>query len=336
MKVLFNNHMPFNLAHGGAQVQIEQSQKALQQLGVEVEPLRWWDGNQKGDILHHFGRIPLNLIRAARKKGMKVVFSDLLTETGSRPASRIRMQKLGERVMRKLLPASTIESLRWDSYREADACVALTAWEAHLMMDLFRAPKERVHVVPNGVEDAFLNGGARARGQWLICTATIAERKRVLELAEAAVQAKTPLWIIGNPYSETDLYGRRFAEFAKANPAVIRYEGPIQDRRRLAEAYREARGFALLSTMESLSLSALEAAACGCPLLLSDQPWATWTFRNNASYCDPNASLSERSAALRRFYERAPQLPVAPKPMSWLEVGQQIKSVYQTVPGARN
>src|ERR1019366_1317890 len=137
---------------------------------------------------------------------------------------------------------------------------------------LYGTPPGNIHVVPNGVEDAFLNTQPAQRGPWLVCTATITERKRVLELAEAAV----------------------------------RYEGPIQDREKLAQVYREARGFVLLSAMESLSLSALEAAACECPLLLSDLPWARSTFGGHASYCPVSSSTAETAAYLRQFYDAAP------------------------------
>lgn len=58
MKVLFNCQVPFAFAHGGMQIQMEQTQAALTQVGVPVEPLRWWDEIQTGEILHHFGRIP--------------------------------------------------------------------------------------------------------------------------------------------------------------------------------------------------------------------------------------------------------------------------------------
>src|SRR5881392_3305936 len=84
VKVLFNTHVPFSLAHGGAQIQIEQTQAALEKIGVEVEPLRWWDDKQTGDILQHFGRYPTLMLSKAQEKGMKVVMSDLLTEHGSR------------------------------------------------------------------------------------------------------------------------------------------------------------------------------------------------------------------------------------------------------------
>ena len=96
----------------------------------------------------------------------------------------------------------------------------------------------------------------------------------------------------------------------------------------MAQAYREARGFVLLSAMESLSLSALEASACECPLLLSDLPWAKTVFKESVSYC-PIAGVAQTAAALRRFYDAAPTLTSAAKPPSWLDIARQLKSLYE-------
>jgi glycosyltransferase involved in cell wall biosynthesis len=330
MKVLFNCHVPFSLAHGGAQIQIEQTLESLSQIGVRVEPLQWFNPNQTGDILQHFGRLPASLIQLAKKKGMKVITADLLTAQGSRPPWRLKIQSAGNRLLRQLAPRQITNSFHWAAYTDADACIALTEWEASLMTQLFAAPREKVFVVPNGVEREFLNSVPRARGPWLVCTATLTERKRILELAEAAIAAQTPVWIIGKPYAETDAYAQRFQTLARQNPRMIRYEGPIADRNRLATIYREARGFVLLSTMESLSLSALEAAACECPLLLSDLPWARTVFKEKASYC-PIAGRPETARALQRFYAAAPNLPHPPRPLSWTEVAQQLRSIYERV-----
>jgi hypothetical protein len=84
----------------------------------------------------------------------------------------------------------------------------------------------------------------------------------------------------------------------------------------------------LLSDKESLSLSALEAAACECPLLLSDLPWAIDTFGVNAQYC-PIAGTPETARKLREFYDRAPQLKIAPKPASWHQIGARFKDLYE-------
>jgi len=329
MKVIFSYPLPFMLAHGGAQIQIQQTQAALEKVGVTVEPLRWWDEKQTGDVLHSFGRIPTHHLCLAQQKGMKVVVADLLTEQGSRSALRRKFQKAVTRAMKLFLPAFFTGIFSWDTYRLADACVAGTTWEAYLMADLFGASPEKIHVVPNGVEDVFLNGRSGPRGPWLVCTATITERKRVTELAEAAVLAQTPVWIIGKAYSESDQYAQRFFELARQNPKLVRYEGAIADRAKLAQVYREARGFVLLSTMESLSLSSFEAAACECPLLLSDLPWARTAFGASVSYCPITSSAARTAKVLRKFYDAAPKLAPPPRPVPWVEIGQQLKTIYE-------
>jgi glycosyltransferase involved in cell wall biosynthesis len=331
MKVLIDCHTPFILAHGGGQIQIEQTMSALKEIGVSVEPLRWWDESQKGDILHHFGRIPTVTLRQAHEKGLKVVMSPLLGAAGSRSAARRFVQRIVMRAIWLARPGGLSETLSWNSYLLADAIVALTDWEAYLMRKMFQAPAERLHVVPNGVEKVFLNGTPTARGKWLVCTATILELKQILKVAQVAVQAQTPFWAIGKPFSASDAYARQFMDFAAQHPEFVRYEGPIADRNRLAGIYREARGFVLLSKWESLSLSALEASACGCPLLLSDLPWARWSFKEKASYCPAFSSIPATAPLFRRFYEQAPQLPPPPRPLSWTEVAEQFKSIYERV-----
>jgi glycosyltransferase involved in cell wall biosynthesis len=336
MKVLLYCPLPFALAHGGQQIQIQCTQAALQSIGVEVEPVRWWDERQSGDIIHYFGRMPVPQIQLAHQKGMKVVQAELLTATGARSSWQLGLQRLITRLASRLLPAHFVAAFHWQAYRLADACIALTAWEAHLMRYLFGAPGERVHVVPLGVEEVFLNSAPTPRGLWLVCTATITERKRVLELAQAAVQAHTPLWVVGKPYAESDSYAQRFFSLARQHPQLLRYEGAIDDRAKLAQVYRQARGFVLLSAWETLSLSALEAAACGCPLLLSDLPWARSAFGNQARYCPVTNSVSATARVLKRFYDEAPTVPPPARPLSWTEVAQQLHSIYRRLLGARS
>ncbi len=330
MRVLLDHSNPFLLGHGGLQIQIEQTHHALRQADVGVEYCRWWDDTQQADIIHYFGRPSVAYVNLAQRKGIRVVMSQLLTGLGSRSAWLLPLQRTAIAVARKGLPKIITSQYAWDVYQKVDAAVALTAWEGHLMSYMFGALEKKVHVVPNGVEEVFFRSEKATRGQWLVCTATVTERKRVLELAEAAVLAKTPLWVIGKPYSDSDPYAERFVALARANTEMIRYEGAISDRAQLARIYREARGFVLLSTMESLSLSALEAAACECPLLLSDLPWARTTFKNDARYC-LIASRSRTAPVLRQFYDEAPKLKPPPKPPTWAEVAQQFKRLYENL-----
>jgi glycosyltransferase involved in cell wall biosynthesis len=233
------------------------------------------------------------------------------------------------RLLRAMLPESFTNPFNWGSYSEADACIVNTPWEKQVLTLLFAADPANIHVLPNGVEEVFLNSAPVQRESWLVCTATITERKRVLELARAAVLAGTPLWVVGKPYTATDAYAQRFADWARKHSALVRYEGAITNRARLAGLYRSARGFVLLSTMETRSLSAEEAAACECPLLLSDLPWARSVFGEDAAYCPVTASVKRTAEHLRKFYDTAPSLKPPARPLTWIEVAQQLKSIYE-------
>ena len=332
MKILINCPLPFALAHGGQQIQVERTLAALEANDVQVETVRWWDGNQTADLIHYFGRMPSEHIKLAQQKGIKVVIGELLTAQGSRSHSQLRLQKSISHTVERLAPRSFTAAFNWDSYRLADAIVAMTPWEKHLMNFLFDAPPEKIFIVPNGVEEVFLTAPKAERGSWLVCTATITPRKRVLELAQAAVRAQTPLWIIGKAYAETDPYARQFYALAKQHPQLICTDSPpMSDRAGLAKIYRAARGFVLLSAMETRSLAAEEAAACECPLLLSDLPWARSTFENSATYCPLTKSVETTAQALRTFYDAAPNLPLPPKPPAWNEIGRQLKMIYERV-----
>ncbi len=335
MKILMNCVLPFGLAHGGHAVQIQQTMSALQQIGVAVEPLRWWEESQTGDVIHFVGRMPAEHIYFAHQKNIKVVMSELLTGPGSRAAWQLQFQRLVVRFLSTAMPRNFVAAFNWDSYRLADALVANTPWEKRLMEFLFDAAPEKTFVVPNGVEEVFFQASTLPRGPWLVCTATITPRKRVLELAQAAVAAQTPLWVIGRAYSDTDPYARKFLVLARENAKWIRYDGPVGGRSELAHIYGAARGFVLLSTQETRSLSAEEAAAAGCPLLLADLPWARETFGNAVQFCSPRASTEATAKALRQFYEAAPRLPASPKPATWTDVAQQFKAIYEQVLACR-
>jgi glycosyltransferase involved in cell wall biosynthesis len=333
MKILLDHQLPFALAHGGLQIQIERTKSALEALGVEVEWLRWWDADQRGDLIHFFGRANPDHIAFAHAKGMRYVMSELLTGQGSRTRRMLRVQAAVERRLRAFTPSILLASFRWDSYHTADAVTVGTTWEAEVARILFDVPEKLLHIVPNGVEDEFFPDPAQPvdRGNELVCTATITPRKRVVELAEAAVAARVPVRIIGKPYSPQDPYFARFLAIAKAAPELVLYDGPVDVRRTLAGIYQRARGFVLLSTMESRSLSSEEAAAAGCPLLLSDLPWARSVFANNATYCPADAPKDETAARLRSFHDAAPRLGGPPPPCRWEDVARQLQAIYRQV-----
>src|SRR5712692_2683330 len=104
MKILFDHSSLFLLAHGGFQIQIEETRRALEELGVAIDYVRWWDAEQRGDIIHFFGRPSAEYIDLAHKKNIRVVMGELLTGLGSRSQFALAIQRLVIRFARRRLP----------------------------------------------------------------------------------------------------------------------------------------------------------------------------------------------------------------------------------------
>lgn len=330
MKIAIDCHVPFLLAHGGVQIQVEQTLAGLQSQGIEAFPLPWWEHRCSPDLIHFFGRPNQAYADLVRQKKIRLVVADLLTSQGSRTS----LQRLPFRILSLLdrLVGGRIRSrLGWTVYDRADCCVCLTSWEAFLIRTMYGASQARVEVVPNGVEKVFLAPrGNSPRGDHLVTTVTITPRKRVLELVEAAALAQVKVRIIGKPYQDRDPYYLRFLESVKRSQPWVDYRGPVEDRAKLAAEYNQAAGFVLLSAMESQSLSALEAAACGCPLLVSDLPWARTTFGSQASYC-PITSAAKTAAHLVAFQKNISQAPRFQNVFSWDQVCQRLADIYKSL-----
>lgn len=329
MKVLFDHPNPFFLAHGGFQTQIEQTKAELEKTGLEVDWLRWWESETKGDLIHFFGRPHPAYIRMASKKNLPVIFSDLLGGLGSRSAPLRWIQKWLIRGARCALPQEFTIRMGWESYQLASRVIALTAWEKRLMEEQFSAPNRKVVVIPNGVEEVFFGPHSDGlRDPHLITTMTITERKRSVELVDAVRLAQIKIRIFGAPYHPDDPYHKKFLSAVKRAGPLVDYAGGVTDREKIANEYRRASGFVLLSSMESQSLSALEAAACGCPLLLSDLPWAKASFGAEASYA-PVASAVRTAPYLQEFFHHISSAPRVRQVLGWNEVAGRLAEVYR-------
>lgn len=327
MKILFDHPEPAFLHPDDMGNQIRRIKVALEGRGIQVEHLRWWDEAQTGEVIHFFGRMPTHLAELARSKGMKVVITEHVPIRTRAEASTHRWLM---RLFARALPGQFLSAFRWRTYQLADACVAFTSWDANLMSSLFRAPADRVHVIAPGLEDAFFAVPEVARNGWLVCAGP--PTSRTVELADAAVLARTPLWVIGQELEEGNPSLDSLFKLAAAHPHFLQFLGPIADVSTRARIYRSARGCVLHSSFDRFTSAPWEAAAAGCPLLLSDLPWARSAFPDRASYFPSRGTPASLAAHLRAFYEQAPVLPV-PRPLSSRELAEKLIEIYQGLLG---
>jgi glycosyltransferase involved in cell wall biosynthesis len=334
MKVLFSNSLPFFLAHGGTQTLMEAVMRELAGLGVEVEPERWWDENQKGDVIHYFNRPVLLNVQLAQQKGFKVVMTELLDQTASRTRAQLLAQRSLTKLARALLPPGLLARLGWEVYGQLDAMLYAVEHEWEVAQYLFGARSEKGHVIPHGLEAETLRQLALPQREedYLVSVATIHPRKNSVLLAQAALRARTPVVFLGKPYAADDPY---FLEFNKwVDGKIVRYPGFVSAEEK-CRYLRGARGFALLSQYESGCIAVYEAAAAGLPLLLSDLPWASKVYgKARAVKFVRLPSVTGIAADLETFYASAHRQPGTTFPLlTWRQVAEKYLAVYRSILG---
>jgi len=331
MKIHFSHPLPFFLAHGGSQALIEALMRELTNLGVQVEPVRWWDDNQTGDIIHYVGRTNLSSIRLAHEKKFKVVMTDLLDQTASRSPLRLFLQRTAIRAGRAVAPGLA-GNYSWGIYQELDAMVFAVGHEWEVAQYLFDANPQRGNIIPHGLETGALNQLAipAAEADCLVSVATIHPRKNNLLLAQAAQIAKVPIVFLGKPYSPDNDYFLRFKELVDGK--YVRYPGFVTEEEKY-RYLREARGFALLSQFESGCIAVYEAAAAGLPLFLSNLPWAAKSYPQAKNLRLAKLRSANRVASdLGQFYQQAHRMRETTFPvLSWREVAQAYLRLYEKV-----
>ena len=331
MKILFDHPLPFALAHGGVQVQIEQTKAALERRGHEVEFSRWWDDRQTGSLIHYWSVPQPAYLRMAREKGIPVVVTHTFSATCNRPLSRLKLQGTLTRAFFAVPGLRGLATqLSWQSFRLADRMVVGLQAERRVLETVFGVTGDRVATVPLGLNQAFLNAGKPTRSEpRLITTGTITEVKRCVVLAQMARAAQVPILFVGKPYNPGDSYWKSFAALIDGH--FVQHRDHVSSTDELIGLLQASRGFVLFSKYENWSLSAHEAAACGLPVLLPDQPWSRECFGDNASYLH-DAGVLSNAAKLRAFYDAAPTMPAPEmKFYSWDDVAERLEACYRSL-----
>lgn len=330
MKVLFDHSSPFLLAHGGFQTQIEQTKKALEASGVEVEWLRWWDDQQKGDLIHHFNTASPTYLEQARAIGMPVIMTTLFTETCNRSRGALQLQGWLTQTMLRLPGGEGVKrQLAWRAYNACSHNIVGLAAERKVLEIVHRVPPGKISEVPLGLSDSFLQAGyGKQRQDYLICTGTITSRKRSVELARLARSASVPILFVGKPYHTNDPYWNEFIHLVDGK--YVRHHSHVTSEKEMIHLLQSARGFVLMSQHENWCLSAHEAAACGLPLLVPDQNWSRERFGEEASYF--TGHLGQDVEVIRKFHANAVSAK-APKVKlwSWKEAVVCLTSCYDRV-----
>ena len=282
MRVLFNTYPVAFGCPGGGEIQLLKSKQALEALGVEVLLFDPWKPQWSQVNLVHYFSVQggsMNFCDYVKQIGLPLVISPVLWLT---------------RDNRPRLPLGEIRDL----LHRCDRILPNSKCERDQLAKEFDLNVNKFSVIPNGVDAQFgvpADAAAFRRHfgvdfPFLLNVANIEPRKNQRLLAQVTRQMDCDVLLLGR---------MRNPDYWAACRAVggprLRHLGHLDHADPLLRsAYRACDVFVLPSLLETPGLAALEAAAQGAKVVVTDQGSTRKYFHDLASYVDPADATSLR------------------------------------------
>lgn len=271
-KVVMNTYPGAFFIKGGGEIQLEKSAEALIRKGCEVVHFDMWNPQIDVDIVHHFTLLGgTELVLSHYKKLHKPICLSSI-----------------------LWPTSTEEEIRNKSYLQyilnfPDLILTNSHAESKLMAEFYQLPIEKFFKTRNGIDKGYLElsyskqfmDQYNIQTPYVLTVANIDRRKNTLKTLEACEKLGLSLVSIGG-IKDNEYYDECISKFDN-----LVHLGSISDQNILKSAYQNCEIFILASLFETPGLAALEAAAQGAKIVITEGGCTKEYFEDYVSYVDP-------------------------------------------------
>ncbi len=361
MRVLYISRATLYSARGGDTVQIDNTAMALRKLGVEVDIKLCNDRHidYRGYNLIHFFNIirPADIIFHIDKSKLPFVVSPIYLDYAEiakiYPRGPYRLlsffgkhaQEYFKCLGRCIRNREWIVSWKyvWWGHRRSIvyilqkcACLLPNSHSEYARLKGDFPEAGRFAVIPNSIDTAIFRQspvtGSLQRQQGVICVARIEPVKNQLNIIRALRETAIPLTLVGDAAPNHRKYYEECRRQAYGNVTFVSF----QDQETVASLYRRYKTHILASWFETTGLSSLEAAACGCTLVVSHKGDTREYFADNVEYCDPG-NLQSIRAAVQKAMEAPENVAFADKIArcnNWRETALRSLDVYKKVGNA--
>ena len=275
MRILFNTYPVAFDCPGGGEIQLLQLRSALERAGLEVVLYDPWQPKfAELDLVHYFSvqSGSMNFCHYATRRGLPLVISSSLWVTDE----NCQQYPLDE--IRALLHL-------------CDLVITNSSAESQQLSHFFELAQDRFAVVHNGVNKAFAQHVSPdlfrthfgITEPFVLNVANIEPRKNQLRLIQAVKRLDMNLVILGNIRDQA--YFDKCRQEAGSRLLYLGYVDHNDDL--LKSAYRACEAFVLPSLTETPGLAALEAAACGAKIVVTQVGCAKEYFQDLVDYTDP-------------------------------------------------
>ncbi|MBN1346933.1 MAG: glycosyltransferase family 4 protein [Phycisphaerae bacterium] len=173
----------------------------------------------------------------------------------------------------------------------AEAIITVSRAEARSIEESYPVARGRVHVVPLGVSPVFRPSEEVGRERVILFVGHLGPGKNLARLLAAfggiAKDIPHELWVVGTSFKAFRSASDSSGGLQGLGADRVRWLGQIDDASELAELYQRAELLVFPSLYESFGLPALEAMACGTPVVASDLAALRETMGNAGEYVDP-------------------------------------------------
>ncbi|MEX0720665.1 MAG: glycosyltransferase family 4 protein [Balneolaceae bacterium] len=327
--------------NGGIRVQALNTIEQIKALGVEPVLLSPWQKleEQNIDLIHIFGATVENVGISDQLKGLKIptVLSPVFYSNhgSSFIKNALRLEKLSSVLGTGIRSDFSVKA---QLCGQSNMILPNTSEEARLIEDGFLIPQNKIHVVPNGVEERFADADPalfsekyKLKDFVLFVGQAGAPRKNVMNLLKAAEEIEAPVVIIGSFYK--DNYGLRCKQLALKNDHVHLIESIEHNSEMLSSAYAASKVFVLPSRYETPGIAALEAALAGANIVITKNGGTKDYFTSHAVYIDPD-SLSSLSEGINKSLKKEKDDLLKQHILTnytWNKVAQQTVAHYKTL-----
>jgi len=318
-------------------VQALETFRALRRLrdkSFVVELFNWSEVEQPADIYHFVGLPPYlsDIVHLVRSADRRFVITLLL---GSNQGKSHLFAAAARRRVRSVLFG---QSLRTNMIRSAVAVIVITEADAESAKLVYGIEEQRLHIIPNGVEDRFFKSSPLAWQEqfgdapFILSVGAIQKRKNQLLLVEAANAIQLPVVLLGSVLPNEKSYADTVAKAMKVNETFggrwiqsLRNEDEL-----LVSAYAACRLFVLLSLSETQPLSVMQAMAARKPILLLNAAYTQDPLFCTLPTVDSD-NIQTIAGSLKRVWNHGTQSSL-PSNYTWDSVATKLSSIYQLQP----
>jgi len=285
MKVKFVQNQPHCFAFGGFEIQMLSTLKAVQEAKVDADKLDPWSRDDDFDIVHLWG-LELNhskILHFAKKAGKKVVVTALF-DSYSTPYKKLR-----HLISSKVYKARLLKEMAC----MIDKVVVINELEIGIAHKYFDIPYTKISLIPIIINDSFFERTSNkvpfhGLTNYVLCTGNICQRKNQLALVKGCKKAGLNLILMGNVLAGEESYADLVAAEMDTK-TMLWLKGVKENSSELITAYQNCAIFALISFMENSPISAFEALASGCKVVLADRKYSYQSFFKNVQRVNPNS-----------------------------------------------